>query len=133
MISAPSQQRHSAQVDMHIVVGLRTYELAQAGPDFVIFAEPTSLAPETQGELVVTVDGEETRAATCLPKGVEAGVKKTPISGAASIRQQPNTFSTISEARCNGRGSRGHLSASSGRAAPHKSKFRRAKRHSEKW
>jgi hypothetical protein len=77
-MSAPNLQnvRHSADVQMRLIVNGSIFLIGQLGPDFVILDEPMDHPPGT-GEISVSIDGHESRWPVQLPAGVAAGEPET--------------------------------------------------------
>jgi hypothetical protein len=71
MKSHPPSTGYSAQVRLQMVVGNRTLELGQIGPEGVVVREPVELPPG-QGEVVMHVDDFERRWQVYLPDGISS-------------------------------------------------------------
>ncbi len=61
---------HSAVVTLKLIVRSETYELAQVGPELLIFVDPISLPP-CEGEVLMTIDGRVYRQKISLPDGCD--------------------------------------------------------------
>ena len=60
---------YSASVEGYFIVGKQRLRLAKTNGSSFCLAEPRALPPETRGELVVIVDGQENRRSVELPDG----------------------------------------------------------------
>jgi len=60
---------YSAQVDMFLVLNGHKHPLGQLGPAHCIVEHPTSLPPQS-GEIVLIIDGHESRLSVYLPSGI---------------------------------------------------------------
>ncbi len=69
MNSAPASTGYSAEVRLHLVIGDRTLELGQIGPDRIILSEPAEMPPGL-AEVVMHVDSFERRWQVYLPDGI---------------------------------------------------------------
>jgi len=67
---------HSAEVRITLSVGDRVFRAAQLGPDFVVLRTPVDHPPAT-AEVVLTIDGSESRWRVHLPGGIRADRRKT--------------------------------------------------------
>ncbi len=65
---------HSARVTLKLIVDSATYELAQVGPELLIFVNPTSLPP-CEGEILMTIDGRVYRQKISLPDGCDLNAR----------------------------------------------------------
>jgi hypothetical protein len=65
---------------MHLEVNGVKLSVAQLGPDFLILAE-TAAIEARRGEVVLRVDGHESRWLVDLPAGLGAVDERTPIMG----------------------------------------------------
>lgn len=70
---------HSAVVNLQLDVAGAMYELAQIGPNDIIFSEPTALSP-CEAQVVMHVDGTEHRWRVTLPNGASTDDQRTPIA-----------------------------------------------------
>ena len=59
---------YSAKVDLKLIVGSKTFQLGQVGPDRLIFRDACQLPP-CEGEIVMMIDDEEQRWKVRLPIG----------------------------------------------------------------
>lgn len=64
------QSPRSSVVNMRLIAQGETHRVAQSGPDFLILAEPAQL-PVGVAELIVTVEGEETKRRFQIAKPVK--------------------------------------------------------------
>lgn len=62
---------HSAVVHMWLETETARIPVAQVGPDFIIMESHVDLPEVTCGELVVQIDGSESRHRVRLPDGVK--------------------------------------------------------------
>jgi hypothetical protein len=69
---------YSANVEGYFVVGKQRLRLAKTNGRTFVLADPCVLAPATNGELIVTVDGEERRCSVEVPDGVLDGQTIVP-------------------------------------------------------
>jgi hypothetical protein len=69
---------YSASVEGHFVVGEQRLRLAKTNGRSFVLAEPCALAPATQGELVVIIDGEANCRSVELPDGATEDQKVVP-------------------------------------------------------
>jgi len=60
---------YSAQVEIYLLVGEDKLPVAQVGPGWFILQEPCAIVPETEAELVIVVDGEETHRHVFIHEG----------------------------------------------------------------
>lgn len=74
---------YSASVEGYFVVGEQRLRLAKTNGRSFVLAESCALPPETRGELVVIVDGEENRRLVELPDGAVDGQTVVPYTVAA--------------------------------------------------
>jgi hypothetical protein len=79
MFSSLNGNGYSADVKLHLVVGDRTLELAQIGPNDVVLRTPTDLPP-SDAEVVMKIDGQERRWSVRLPEGSTVTMETTPAS-----------------------------------------------------
>jgi hypothetical protein len=63
---------------MQLLLNDTSLSIAQLAPDFVILDQPTEFAP-TEGEILLHIDGSESRWHVFLPQGIRRGHKKTRI------------------------------------------------------
>ncbi len=70
--------QHSADVRLSLHVNAETLDLAQLGRDFIILDTPQDI-PAQEAEIVMSVDGYETRWPVFLPDGIsqESGMIQT--------------------------------------------------------
>lgn len=79
MSAALSTDRYSAEVVLSLLVGGQRIRLSQVGPDFVLLAEPASIAP-SPAEVEVNVDGHIHRREVYLVNGVDPAVRRSRIT-----------------------------------------------------
>jgi hypothetical protein len=60
---------YSAHVDMYLLIDGEQVGVAQVGPGWFILETDRAIPPETDAELVIAVDGRETRRHIFLPAG----------------------------------------------------------------
>jgi hypothetical protein len=65
----------SAHVDLFLLVDGERLDVAQVGPSSFIFSKPVELPPGTEGELVISVDGVETKSQVLLQHGSRAEIE----------------------------------------------------------
>lgn len=70
--------RHSAEVEIELLVAGKSLSVAQLGPEFLILGEATQLEPCT-AEIVLRVDGEDERWQVRLPVGSAPGTPRVAI------------------------------------------------------
>ncbi|MSR60137.1 MAG: hypothetical protein EXS05_21265 [Planctomycetaceae bacterium] len=70
---------YSALVNLQLEVGDESFDLAQVGPNDIVFAEPTTLSP-CEAQVVMQVDGNERRWHVELPNGASPNFQKTQIN-----------------------------------------------------
>jgi hypothetical protein len=61
---------YSADVRLSLVVGDRSFDVGQVGPEDLVLREPVTLPP-CEGEIVITIDGSERRYPVSLIDGVK--------------------------------------------------------------
>jgi len=84
MTSSNSTAGFSAQVRLELIVGDRTCDLAEIGPDSVYLRNPISLPP-AEADVIMHVDGKRRVWRVYLPDGIREGdklVKTEPASRA---------------------------------------------------
>jgi hypothetical protein len=82
MKSAPADTGYSAYVRLHLVVGDRSLELGQIGPENVILREAIEI-PAGPAEVVMHVDDFERRWQVYLPDGITANSREVRTVPAA--------------------------------------------------
>lgn len=70
---------------MELRVDAGVFRIAQLGPGFMILRPPVVLPPGTGGEVVVCIDGAESRFPVRLDHGSNASQVRTPISAELPI------------------------------------------------
>ena len=63
---------------MQLLLNDTSLSIAQLAPDFVILDHPTEFAA-TEGEILLHIDGSESRWRVFLPQGIRREHKKTRI------------------------------------------------------
>ena len=79
MLATSQSTRHSAQVLMELRVDAGTFRIGQLGPGFVILRPPVEIPPGI-GEVVVRIDGSETRFPIRLEHGATSNQSRTPVT-----------------------------------------------------
>ncbi len=69
---------YSASVEGFLVVGTARYRLAKTNAATLLLIDLCELAPQTQAELLIIVDGVEDLHAIVLPDGVALGQSLVP-------------------------------------------------------
>ena len=62
---------YSATVEAFLIVGDQHIRLAKTGPEKVVLVEPCELAPGTEGQLVMIVDGYREARTVVLDEGAD--------------------------------------------------------------
>lgn len=70
---------HSSDIRLSMVVNGVTYRLSQTGPDFVLLKIPAELQRGQLAQIVMWVDGSETRWTVTLPEGSTANDRRVAI------------------------------------------------------
>lgn len=60
---------YSSTVAIYLTVDGQQLKVAQIGPDTLILREPRDIAPGTQAQLTIIVDGEIEQDSIVLPRG----------------------------------------------------------------
>jgi hypothetical protein len=76
MLSSFNGNGYSSNVRLHLVVGDRTLELAQIGPNDIVLRTPTDLPPG-DAEIIMEIDGHERRWPIHLPQGASVNTPTT--------------------------------------------------------
>jgi hypothetical protein len=71
------QDRHSADVRMTLLLNGHTMSIAQMGPDFLMLDDPVD-HPPCVADVILSVDGRESRWAVRLPEGIRRDHKRVP-------------------------------------------------------
>jgi hypothetical protein len=71
--------RHSTRVRMTLLVDGVSYEVAQVGPDYLIFREPVQLSP-CEGLLSIAIDGNERLRTVRLTDGAQPCSRIVPTT-----------------------------------------------------
>jgi hypothetical protein len=87
--TSPKSLGHSAVVRMELRLNGRVLPIAQLGPDFLVLSTPIN-HPPAEGEITLSIDGQESRWLIRLLDGLSAVQTRTRISGC-----QPNNGSTV--------------------------------------
>lgn len=73
-----SLDRHSSVADFQLLVQGQSYDVVQVAPEFLILATPTEIPPGP-AELVIRLEGRETRRRLTLPDGASRGSARVGI------------------------------------------------------
>jgi hypothetical protein len=71
-------QNHSARVRMELRLNGSILTISHLGPDYLILGEAVDYPP-TQAEIVMSVDGHQSRWSVQLPAGVSIASRRTRI------------------------------------------------------
>jgi hypothetical protein len=74
-------QTYSARVRMELHLNGSVLNISHLGPDYLILSQPVD-HPPAQAEIVMSIDGKQSRWEVGLPAGVSAGSVRTSISPA---------------------------------------------------
>ncbi len=74
---------YSASVEGFLVIGDRQIRVAKTNEAFITLAERCELPAGTEGELIVTVDGDSFSQTIRLPSGITVGQSTTAYTVAA--------------------------------------------------
>jgi hypothetical protein len=74
---------YSANVEMYLVVQGQQLPLGQVGPAHCTLRQPAQFAPTT-GEIVIVVDGHETRVQAFFPDGASASDRRLSFVSAVA-------------------------------------------------
>jgi hypothetical protein len=69
---------HSAEVQMHLVLNGCTLAVSQMGPDYLRLREPAE-APPCDAQIVLVIDGHESRWLVHLPEGIRPEHGRIPV------------------------------------------------------
>jgi hypothetical protein len=69
---------HSASVRMELCLNGWVLRISHLGPDYLILKEPVD-HPPAQAEIVMSIDGDQSRWPVQLPAGVSAASRRTRI------------------------------------------------------
>jgi hypothetical protein len=75
----PTDRSHSADVHIQLLVDGRVLSVAQLGPDFLVLRSPAA-HPACDGEILLRIDGQESRWPVHLADGVRPAERKTRIT-----------------------------------------------------
>jgi hypothetical protein len=64
---------YSSQVEIYLLIGGKKIRVAQAGPSRLVLRDLEAIPKESEGELVITVDGREYKRHAFFHEGVAAG------------------------------------------------------------
>jgi hypothetical protein len=87
--ASPKSSGHSAVVRMELHLNGHVLPIAQLGPDFLVLATLID-HPAAEAEIVMSIDGHESRWPIRLLDGISPVQTRTRISGC-----QPNNGSTV--------------------------------------
>jgi hypothetical protein len=73
---------YSASVEAFLVVAQQQFTVAKTGRDTFTLVEPCELAPGTEGELIMIVDGHRTSRAVVLDDGAISGRREVRYTAA---------------------------------------------------
>jgi len=82
MIASSSQDGHSAQVKMRLLVNGASIPVVQMGPDFLLVDAPFD-HPPGDASVVLQVDQSERRWNVRLPHDISAGSKRVALAARA--------------------------------------------------
>jgi hypothetical protein len=68
---ATKSEGYSASIDIRLRVSGSEYRVAQVGESFLIMRDKITVPPETDAEVIVTVDGEQFVHPVFLHKGID--------------------------------------------------------------
>ena len=71
--------RHSAEVEMRLMIGDKALPIGQLGPDFLLLRAPIDHAP-TAAVLYLSIDGNEHEWDVWLPDGISAASRRVTIA-----------------------------------------------------
>jgi len=71
---------YSASVEAFLVIAQQQFTVAKTGRDTVTLVDPCEIAPGTEGELVMIVDGHRESRAVVLDDGGESGRREVRYS-----------------------------------------------------
>jgi hypothetical protein len=71
-------QNHSARVRMELRVNGSVLTISHLGPDYLILAQPVN-HPPAEAEIIMSVDGSQSRWHVQLPDGVSRASRRTHI------------------------------------------------------
>jgi hypothetical protein len=74
-----SENGHSANVVMALLLNGQSLPIAQMGPDFLLLDSPIEHPPAI-ADVVLSVDGEEERWTVRLPEGIQAARRRVAVS-----------------------------------------------------
>ena len=75
----PKSYGYSSNLEAHLCVNGYVMPIAQLGPNFVVLKNPTD-HPPVDAEIVMSIDGDESRWRVHLAHGIQSALRKTSIS-----------------------------------------------------
>jgi hypothetical protein len=69
---------HSAEVQIHLVLKGTILPVSHLGPDYVRLRESAEVPP-CEGQIVLVIDGHESRWPVRLPEGLQPGQGRIPV------------------------------------------------------
>jgi hypothetical protein len=78
MSDADSFNRYSPPIRIKLEVAGTSFDVAEAGPDYLTLRSPRECAP-MQAVLIVNIDGRIKRRQLMLPEGILKGRERQPI------------------------------------------------------
>ena len=95
---------YSSHVELYLVLNDRQLELGQVGSEHFTLRHPENFPP-SRAEIVIIVDGDETRIPVLLPTGASATNRRipyqslagTPVSVTPLASEMPPAFGTFQE------------------------------------
>jgi len=76
--TSPKAQNHSARVRMELRLNGSVLPISHLGPDYLVLTEPVD-HPPAQAEIVMSIDGNQSRWSVRLPAGLSATSGRTSI------------------------------------------------------
>jgi len=84
MLSSLNGNGYSSNVRLHLLVGDRTLELAQIGPNDIVLRTPADLPPG-DAEIIMEIDGKQRRWSIHLPQGASITTPTTVTITAPAV------------------------------------------------
>lgn len=78
MNSTREEAGHSANVRINLLFKGSTFTISHLGPDYIRLQDAIELAP-CDGQIVMVIDGHESRWPVHLPAGVHPGSERIPV------------------------------------------------------
>jgi hypothetical protein len=72
---------HSAEVQMRLLVNGFSFPIAHMGPNYLRLRNGVE-QPPVSGEVILVVDGHESRWSVFLPEGLHSGQERVPVAKA---------------------------------------------------